>query len=337
MTNKQTEFKVRDCLVTGGAGFIGSHLAERLIESGHRVRVIDNMNTGRRENLSELLSHPAFELTEGDIRDKAVVSTACDGVDWVFHLAGLADVVPSVQNPTPYFETNVNGTFNLLNAARKNNVDKFVYAASSSCYGVTKDLPTTETTSIKVEYPYALTKRLGEELALHWGQVYGIPVVSLRLFNVFGPRARTQGSYGSVLGVFLRQKLGGEPFTVVGDGSQSRDFIYVTDVVNAFASAAMCDASNIILNIGAGQPQMINRLVELLDGPVINIPKRPGEPDCTHADITRALELLDWRPEVSFEEGISLVLSRIDEWSDAPLWTKEGVDEVTRPWFELLS
>jgi len=337
MTSNYNEVGVRQCLVTGGAGFIGSHLAERLVADGHRVRILDNMITGRAENLSEISGHASLELLEGDIRDKSVVEAACNGVDWVFHLAGMADVVPSVENPSPYFETNVDGTFNLLDAARSSGVERFVYAASSSCYGLVEERPTTESAPIKVEYPYALTKLLGEQLVLHWGQVYGLPVVSLRLFNVFGPRARTQGSYGSVLGVFLRQKLGGMPFTLVGDGTQSRDFVYVTDVANAFACAADSTARDVVINIGAGQPQTVNRLVELLDGPVINVPKRPGEPDCTHADISRAAELLDWRPEISFEEGISLVLARITEWSDAPLWTKEKVAEATRAWFDAIS
>ena len=177
---------------------------------------------------------------------------------------------------------------------------------------------------------------VGEQYVLHWGRVYGIQTVALRLFNVYGPRSRTTGAYGAVFGVFLAQKLAGEPFTVVGDGAQTRDFIFVTDVVDAFARAADSDVSGEPLNVGTGSPQSVNRLVELLGGEVTFVPKRPGEPDRTQADASRIRELLDWRPEVSFEDGVARMLVRIDDWRDAPVWTPAEIEEATRPWFEHL-
>jgi UDP-glucose 4-epimerase len=185
-------------------------------------------------------------------------------------------------------------------------------------------------------YPYALTKYVAEQYVLHWAKVYQLPTVSLRLFNVFGPRSRTTGSYGAVFGVFLAQKLAGKPLTVVGDGTQSRDFTYVSDVVDAFVTAADSDVCGEIFNVGSGDTYSINTLVRLLDGPVVHVPKRPGEPDCTFADITRISTRLGWSPRVSFEEGVRGVLERIGDWSDAPVWDERSIGEATRDWFKYL-
>ena len=226
-------------IVTGGAGFIGSHLVDRLLDDGHSVTVIDNFATGRAANVAHRADDGRLKVIEADVADAAAMAEHIRDVDWVFHLAALADIVPSVERPVDYFRANVDGTFAVLEAARAAGVKRFVYTASSSCYGIPDEYPTPESAEIRTEYPYALTKYLGEELALHWAKVYGIPLVSLRLFNVYGPRSRTSGTYGAVFGVFLAQKLAGEPFTVVGDGEQTRDFTYVTDVARAFVEAAL--------------------------------------------------------------------------------------------------
>ena len=238
--------------------------------------------------------------------------------------------------PSDYYQANVTGTFSILECAREAGVKRFVYAASSSCYGIPDEVPTPETAAIRTEYPYALTKYQGECLVLHWSQVYDIPAVSLRLFNVYGPRSRTTGAYGAVFGVFLVQKLKGHPFTVVGDGTQSRDFVFVTDVAGVFVEAARSELKGEILNVGAGSPQSVNRLVELLGGEVVHLPKRPGEPDVTHADVSRIREKLGWEPCVSFEEGVSVMLEKIEDWRDAPLWTPESIAEATKVWFDRL-
>lgn len=324
-------------LVTGGAGFIGSHLAELLIAQGHEVIVIDNLTSGRLLSLAKLESNPRFRFVNADIRDVPAMTPAFENVDWVFHLAGLADIVPSIEMPAQYFSTNVTGTFNVLECARKAGVKRLLYAASSSSYGIPDCYPTPETSPIKPQYPYALTKYMGEELVLHWAQLYKLPAVSLRLFNVYGTRSRTTGAYGAVFGVFLAQKLNGRPFTVVGDGSQTRDFTYVTDVAAAFLKAAESNVSGAVMNVGSGTHVSVNRLVELLGGDVEHIPRRPGEPDCTFGDIARIRWLLGWQAKVSFEEGVRTMVNHIEDWKDAPVWNPASIGEATDAWFRYLS
>jgi UDP-glucose 4-epimerase len=324
-------------LVTGGAGFIGSHLVDRLLADGHQVTVVDNFAKGRRANLEQHDGVPCLQTAEADVTDAGAVDGLFGGVDWVFHLAGLADIVPSIERPAEYFRTNVDGTFAMLEAAREAGVGRFVYAASSSCYGIPDRYPTPETAEIRTEYPYALTKYLGEQMALHWSKVYRLPVVSLRFFNAYGPRSRTSGTYGAVLGVFLAQKLAEKPFTVVGDGTQTRDFTYVTDVADACVAAAESDLTGEVFNVGSGGTYSINRLVEMLGGEVVHIPRRPGEPDCTFADITKIRAHLGWEPKVSFEDGVQLVMEGIDHWREAPVWTPDGIAVATRDWFKFLS
>lgn len=325
------------CLVTGGAGFIGSHLVHRLLRDGHEVTVLDNYSTGRKENLASYKDDGNLRVINIDISNFHDIKNYFKGISRVFHLAALADIVPSIQNPLKYHRSNVDGTISVLEGARKAGVKQFIYAGSSSCYGIPDEYPTAETASIKLQYPYALTKYIGEQYVLHWGKVYDLSVVSLRLFNVYGPRSRTSGAYGAVFGVFLAQKINNKPFTVVGDGSQMRDFTFVTDVVDAFIMAAESDIKGEVLNVGSGNNYSINYLVELLGGDVVHIPKRPGEPDCTYADISKIQKMLGWKPKISFEEGIKIMLDNIDYWKDAPLWTPETIYEATKEWFECLS
>lgn len=325
------------CIVTGGAGFIGSHLVDRLLAEGHQVLGLDNFSTGRPENLAHLRQTPGLSVAQVDVADFSSLQGLFEGVDWVFHLAALADIVPSIQRPLDYHRANVDGTVNVLEAARLAGVKRFVYAASSSCYGIPDVYPTPETAPVRPQYPYALSKYLGEEMVRHWAQVYHLPAVSLRFFNVYGPRARTSGTYGAVFGVFLAQKLNGLPYTVVGDGTQTRDFTFVTDVAAACVAAAESNVAGEVLNVGSGHTYSVNRLVELLGGPVTYIPKRPGEPDCTFADITKIRHVLGWEPRVSFEEGVATMLQHIDSWRSAPAWTPETIAVATREWFQYLS
>jgi UDP-glucose 4-epimerase len=323
-------------LVTGGAGFIGSHLVDRLLADGCEVIVVDNCSTGRVENLAHVAGNSRLTVKVSDIVDNRELVDWCKGVDWLFHLAALGDIVPSIENPTGYFRANVDGTLAVLEAARNASVKRLVYAASSSCYGIPDVYPTPETAPIDTKYPYALTKWLAERTILHWGQVYKLPVVSMRFFNAYGPRSRTSGTYGAVFGVFLAQKLAGKPFTVVGDGTQTRDFTYVTDVADACVTAARSDVQNEVFNVGSGGCYSVNRLIELLGGDKIHIPKRPGEPDCTFADISKIRRVLGWEPKVSFEEGVKLVIENIDYWRSAPVWSPQSIEEQTRTWFKFL-
>lgn len=321
-------------LVTGGAGFIGSHLIDGLLEQGNEVIVLDNFSTGRPHNLSHV--EDQINIVECDLSNSGNWERSFKGVTRVFHLAALADIVPSIENPKSYYQANVNGTFNVVEACKKYDIKKLIYSASSSCYGIPEVFPTPETAEIRPQYPYALTKLLGEQIVLHWSAVYGVPSVSMRFFNVYGTRSRTSGTYGAVFGVFLAQKLSNKPFTVVGDGTQTRDFTYVTDVVSALILASESTLESEIINIGSDNTYSINKLVELLEGEVVYIPKRPGEPDCTWADISKARNLLKWEPKVTLEEGVSTLLENIDYWSNAPVWDVDSISVSTKTWFEYL-
>jgi UDP-glucose 4-epimerase len=324
-------------VVTGGAGFIGSHLVDALVSQGRMVRVVDDLSVGREDNLAQHRGNQQVTFTRGNVMDRALMREICAGADRVFHLAALADIVPSVQEPSKYYDANVAGTFSVAEAARDAKVRRIVYAASSSCYGIAKLTPTPETAAIDPRYPYALTKNLGEQILMHWSQLYGLPVVSLRLFNVYGPRARTAGTYGAVFGVFLAQKLANQPLTIVGDGSQSRDFTYVSDVVRAFLAAADSDRAGEIYNVGSDRPVSINRLVELLGATeTVHLPKRPGEPDITFADTARIKRDLKWSAEVPIETGVERMLEHIELWRNAPVWTPGTIAEATREWFKYL-
>ncbi len=323
-------------VVTGGAGFIGSHLVDRLLEDGFDVTVVDNLSTGRERNLAAALARGAH-LVRVDIADgPAALADAFAGADHVYHLAGLADIVPSIERPGDYFHANVDGTYAVCEAARAANVKRLVYAASSSCYGIPDVFPTPETAEARPQYPYALTKYLGEQVVIHWARVYKLPAVSLRLFNVYGPRSRTSGTYGAVFGVFLAQKLAGKPLTVVGDGTQTRDFTFVADVADAFRRAADSAVSGEMMNVGSGGTYSVNRIVELLGGDVVRVPKRPGEPDCTFADTAKISALLGWRARVPLEDGIARLLERIEDWREAPVWEPASIADATKTWFTYL-
>lgn len=326
----------KKAIVTGGAGFIGSHMVELLLNEGYQVTAIDDMSNGQLDNVEIFKDKPNYDFKKIDIStdfDHSIFKNT----KYVFHMAALADIVPSIEKPIRYFESNVTGTIKTMEACRKHNVEKVVYSASSSCYGIPDKYPTSETADIRPQYPYALTKYMAEEILLHWNKLYKIPVVSLRYFNAYGTRARTNGTYGAVFKVFLKQKLEGKPLTIVGDGSQTRDFTYVTDVAKANLMAAESDIDGEIFNVGTGNPQSVNYLAELIGGETVNIPKRPGEPASTHADITKIKKMLGWKPTVSFEKGVQIMLDNIDYWKDAPLWTVDEIEKATKTWFKYLS
>jgi UDP-glucose 4-epimerase len=325
-------------IVTGGAGFIGSHLVERLLKDGHEVTVLDNFSTGRLENLAPLKENSHLKVNQVDVSDCLAIQPHFKGTDWVFHIAALADIVPSIQQPYTYHKANVDGTVSVLEAARNAGVKRFIYAASSSCYGIPDKYPTPETAPIKPMYPYALTKYIGEQYVLHWNRIYQLPCLSLRFFNVYGPRSRTSGTYGAVFGVFLAQKLAGKPFTVVGDGKQTRDFTFVTDVIGACITAAQSSLTGRVFNVGSSGTYSVNRLIELLGNEAgeVHIPKRPGEPNCTLADISRIKTELGWAPKVSLEQGVKILLENIDYWRHATVWDEKSIADATCDWFKYL-
>jgi UDP-glucose 4-epimerase len=319
-------------IITGGAGFIGSHLSEKLISLGHKVVVVDNFVVGKKKNIK--IIKDKIEIVNKDIRNYDSIKDLFKNVDYVFHLAALADIVPSIENPDDYFSTNVQGTYNVLKASVENKVKRFIYSASSSCYGIPKKYPTPENEKISPLYPYALTKRMGEELVVHFSKVYKLNTTSLRFFNVYGPRARTSGTYGAVFGVFLAQKIAKKPFTIVGNGNQRRDFTYVSDIVDAIIKTSKSkNLSGKIYNVGSGKTVSINRIAKLLGGKKIFIPKRPGEPDVTFANIKMIKKEVNWKPKISIEKGVNIILKSINDWKDAPVWTPEKIKKATKKWF----
>ena len=327
---------MKKCIVTGGAGFIGSNLTEKLVKLGHKVTVIDNLSTGRKSNLNTIRKRIKF--VKSDISNiKNLDDKIFKKIDWVFHIAGIADIVPSIENPEKYHNSNVTGTLNILEKSRKNNVKKFIYAASASCYGIPDNYPTKESSKIKVEYPNALTKYLGEQLVMHWAKIYNMPNISLRFFNVYGPKSRTTGAYGAMFGVFLAQRLNNKPLTIIGSGNQTRDFIHVYDLVDAIIKIAEKSKTNKIFNVASGKETTVNKIAQIMGGKRIKIPKRPGEPERSLADISKIKKEINWKPKISIDKGVRLMTNIISDWKDAPVWTPKKIKQATKAWFEHLS
>lgn len=285
-------------IVTGGAGFIGSHLAAALRDAGLIVRVFDI-----RKPPAPL---PGVQYMQGDVRRIEDLMRAFDGADIVFHLAALPRVQYSIENPIETFEVNAAGTLNVLHAAQQSGVKRVVYAASSSAYGDQDKMPLTEDMPASPKSPYGMQKYFGEIQAKVWSEVYGLPTVSLRYFNVYGPGASAEGAYALVIAKFLKQRLEGKPLTITGDGTQTRDFTHVRDVVRANLLAAESPkvGKGEVINIGAGNNTSVSSIAELIGGRVEYIPARL-EPRDTLADISKAKELLGWEPAVTIEEGIA--------------------------------
>ena len=303
--------KKKIAVITGGAGFIGSHMVDLLLSKKYKVHIIDNFCGGHKKNLSHHNKNPLLKFEKIDICKLKPNNKLFKNADYVFHFAGIGDIVPSIENPVNYMMTNVQGTIKVLEASRFSKVKKFIYAASSSCYGLTGKY-TKENFRINLEHPYALSKYLGEKAVFHWHKVYGLPVNSIRIFNAYGPRVRTTGAYGSVIGVFFKQKIKNKPMTIIGNGEQSRDFVHVTDVVRAFLAAAKTTHSGRVYNVGTGKPKTVNYLYNLIGGKKVFIPNRPGEPKHSSADISKIKNQLNYEPKTNLKEG----LKKFKLWAD---------------------
>jgi UDP-glucose 4-epimerase len=290
-------------IVTGGAGFIGSNLVDRLVKERHKVIVLDNFISGSKSNLSHH-SKKNVKIVKIDISNNKNLYKYFIDASYVFHLAGLAEIIPSIKNPKKYFINNTLGTLNVLEAAKKAKIKKFIYAASSSCYGTPKKIPTKETQKIDTKHPYAFTKFLGEEAVIKYANFFDMPNISCRFFNVYGPRLNTRGQYGAVFGNFLTQKQNKKPFTIVGNGNQTRDFIHVDDLTNAFIKLIRSNFKNKIYNIGSGKETSINQIASIIGGKKVFIPKRLGEPHRSCANISKIKKDINWKPKISITEGI---------------------------------
>ena len=296
-------------LVTGGAGFIGSHLVDRLIKENHKVVVIDNLTTGKKENVN-----PQADFYNLDICDFEKIKPLFENIDFVFHLAAIPRVPVSVEDPVGTSKVNILGTINVFKAAIEAKVKRIIFASSSSVYGNQEKLPFKEDMKPNPVSPYALQKLVGEQFAKLFTKLYGIPIISLRYFNVYGPRIDFNSDYSLVIGKFLKQKAEGKPLTIFGDGEQTRDFCYIDDVVDATIKAMESEKlkGGEVINIGSGKSYSINYLADLIGGKKEYLAPRKGDVKHTQADITLAKKLLAWQPKISFEEG----LKRVKEWFD---------------------
>ena len=294
--------KIRS-IVTGGAGFIGSNLVDKLVSEGHKVIVIDNFISGKKSNLSHHLKKNV-KIVKLDISKNKNLWKHFKGVNYVFHLAGLAEIIPSFKNPRKYFINNTLGTLNILEATKKNKIKKFIYAASSSCYGKTTKIPTKESDEIDTKNPYSFTKFLGEELVIKYAKLFNMPNISCRFFNVYGPRLNSKGQYAAVFSNFLKQKKTKKPLTIVGNGRQTRDFIYIDDLTDAILKIIKSNLKNKIYNLGSGKETSINKIVSLIEGKTIFIPKRPGETKRSCANISKICRDINWKPKTSISEGV---------------------------------
>ena len=328
-------YKKKVAVVTGGAGFIGSHMVDLLLKKNFYVNVIDDLSGGNLNNIRHHIKNKKFKFLKMDLCKLNANHKFFKGCNYIFHFAGKGDIVPSIENPVKYLDANIIATARVLEAARKASVKKFVYSASSSCYGIAKS-PTSENEAISPLYPYAMSKYMGEKLCLHWHKLYNLPVNSIRIFNAYGPRVKTTGAYGAVFGVFFKQKLENKAFTVVGKGDQKRDFVYVSDVVDAFFKCSQSKFSGEIFNLGTGEPKSINYLVKILGGKKTYLPKRPGEPHITCANPKKIKKMLKWKPKVKFESGVKLMMLEINKWKSAPLWTQSSIKKATSSWFNYM-
>ncbi len=294
-------------IITGGAGFIGSNLAEHLVNIGHKVVVLDNFVSGNKSNLSHL-KKKNLKIIKIDISNSKNLDKYFKGTDYIFHLAALAQIIPSIKYPKKYFKNNVIGTIKVLEAAKKVKIKKFIYAASSSCYGVPKNIPTSENDEIDLRNPYAVTKFVGEEIVMKYASIFKMPNISFRFFNVYGPRLNISGQYSAVIGNFLSQTKKNKKLTIVGDGKQTRDFIHVDDLANAFIKVIKSKKVNKIYNLGSGKKTSINLIAKIFGGKKKFIPIRPGEPKNSLANISKIKKEIKWKPKISIKEGIKKLL-----------------------------
>lgn len=323
-------------LVTGAAGFLGSHLVDLLMKEGHEVIAIDNEINGNWNNLIQWEQNPRFKKLHKDINEIERDDESFQNLDYVFHLAGIECPTLSIKKPEVFFHTNVLGTVKVCQAAKQSKLKKFVFASSSSLYG-DASTPTLETDNVSPMTPSCLSKSQAEEIVFHWAEVYDFPAISLRIFNAFGPRSKTKLYPGSVFNIWFKQHLNKEPLTVIGDGSDARDFIYCTDVANAFFIAALQGKSEEIYNIGSGTATELNTIINKLGGKRIKLKHLDDKPEKTWANVSKFQFDCNWQPRIPFETGLSYCLEVISDWENSNSWDQEKLDQFFESWFEVYS
>ena len=297
-------------LITGGAGFIGSHVAENLCKDKRvtKITIIDNLSSGKKKNLDSIIKSKKIKFLKLDIFDLNKIKRFFKNISIVFHLAGNVDVLPSVSNPRKYMNNNLLGTLNVLESMKNYKVKKIIYASSSSCYGDQGKISIKETNPINIKSPYAFSKYSAEQLIILLSEIYNFSYISLRLFNVYGPRSKMSGNYSSVISIFLKQKKNKKLLTIVGKGNQSRDFIYVKDVAEAFKKAAFLNIKNQVFNLGTGKSITINQLAKIIGGKKRNIPKRSGDIKYSKANNKKIIRKLKWKPKKNFFKNINMMI-----------------------------
>ncbi len=300
-------------LITGGAGFIGSHLSENLKNDKRikKIYIIDNLTSGSKKNISGILKDKKIKFIKQDIKNINKIKNYFKNVSVVFHLAGLVDVANSINNPLKYLKNNLLGTLNILECMKLYNVKKIIFAASSSCYGNAGKNSINESQKVETESPYAYSKNSAEELIKLFSKINKTNFVSLRLFNVYGQRAKMTGNYASVISIFLRQKKNNKPLTIVGDGNQSRDFVHVLDVVEAFKKASFSKNKNKVYNIGTGKSETINKIAKIFGGKKKFIPKRAGDLRFSKAKISKVKKDLKWIPKKKLNKSIQELIKNL--------------------------
>ncbi|MCR9202993.1 MAG: NAD-dependent epimerase/dehydratase family protein [Halobacteriovoraceae bacterium] len=329
--------KVPRSLVTGAAGFLGSHLVDQLMKEGHEVIGIDNEVNGTWENLKQWLNNPRFKKVHQDINEIYPDDESFQNLDYVFHLAGIECPVTSIKNPEVFFHTNVMGTVKVCQAARQSHdLKNFLYASSSAIYG-DPSTPTLEDDPIAPLTPSCLSKAQGEDTVLHWGEMYGFPTTSLRVFNSFGPRSQTKLYPGSVFNIWFKQTHDKKPLTVVGDGSHARDFISCTDVANAFYVAAKEAKDGEVYNVGSGQATELNLILNKLGNQRIQLKSQKDQPSKTWANITKFEFDCHWQPRIPLETGIEFCKDVLEDWKNSPEWDEDRLNNFFETWFEVYS
>lgn len=323
-------------LVTGAAGFLGSHLVDQLIKEGHDVIGIDNEINGSWKNLEQWANNPRFKKVHMDILNIQSDDNNFKNLDYVFHLAALECPITSLEKPEIFFTTNIHGTVKVLQASKQSNLQKFVYASSAAIYG-DASTPTLETDSINPMTPSCLTKSQAEDIVFHWGDLFNIPTNSLRIFTAFGPRDFSKLYPGSAVGIWLKQKLKGKPLTVIGNGDHARDFVYCTDVANAFYIAALEGKDSEVYNIGSGQATTLNEFTDLLKAKKSYIKDKIDEPQKTWGDISKFQFGCNWQPRIPLTSGVEFSLDVLSDWKDAPDWDEESLNNFFKAWFEVYS